>query len=288
MGTFGGGVRMTRGLYEAGEHAFDGAAAKNELRAKLKRYMQGQASAKELEADLGEEFGFYRYAGKGLASAADKGLGLEALNTAIENGDRELERHMSEVLGVKSEGQSAWDDMVTKAKREEAATKSATDRLIEMKEARKGLTEEERKALGEKQAAELKEYYGEQAAKRLEAQMAEERRIGEVRDAQIEGTLKKIRGFDWIGTMFPKGWEDDPWHTVTATANLVKGAEQYKRVIESVTYGKIGDFDSNTAMAKMNTKLNDTVEKQLRELQDQTIILEDIKKNTGNALKVGI
>ena len=67
--------------------------------------------------------------------------------------------------------------------------------------------------------------------------------------------------------------EDNPFGRVPWSAD----AKEAKKIIESISYGKLGDFDSGTALAKMNAKLNDTQANQLRELQTQTGILKEIK-----------
>lgn len=249
------------------------------------RFMRlGQSGAPKQAYYNWDDLGSFKDVGKEVVEAMDRGEdGVEAFNSAMERARRAQERYISEGYGMEKTA-NGWDKVAQAARANIDVGNEYTKTLLEMKEARKGLTDEERKALGEEQAANLKKFYGEEAAEAHRKQMAEEDRLAR----------ERVKKWKMWGSELKQTWQDvwkqetdpdDPWSTALDWKEEAKAA---KKIIETISYGKIGDFDSNTAMAKMNTKLNEIAEKQLRELQEHTTILEVIKNNTGNALKVGI
>lgn len=263
------------------------------------RFMRlGQSGAPRQAYYNWDDLGSFKDVGKEVAEAMDRGEdGVEAFNSAMERARRAQERYISEGYAMEKSA-NGWDKVAEAARANIDVGNEYTKTLLEMKEARKGLTDEERKTLGEEQAAKLKKFYGEAAAEAHRLQMAEEERLNIIKRGERAtdikmGALSLFKSFEkahlnpWLES---KGFKKhfDIFNPGGGFFSWSNDAAKAKGIIETISYGKIGDFDSNTAMAKMNTKLNETAEKQLRELQEHTTILEVIKNNTGNALKVGI
>ncbi len=99
-----------------------------------------------------------------------------------------------------------------------------------------------------------------------------------------QGMYAEVAGYDWSSWWNMQTDTENPYNTF----GWQDEAEAAKKTIESITYGKLGDFDSNTAAGKMNAKLNSMAEKQLKELERQTGLLGEIvgKMDDGGGIQI--
>ena len=222
-----------------------------------------------------DDLGSYKDVGKETIEAMERGEdGVEAFNSAMARAAAAQEKYISNGYAMEEQS-SSWKKIAEEANGAVAAGELYSDALLEMKKARVGLSDEERKALGEKQANILQADYGYRAAEALRKQVAAEQAAREEYVAKWTGVYDQVASHDWGSWWASTTDEENPFNSWITDWKL--GAEETKKIIESISFGKLGDFDSGTAISKMNQKLNDTQENQLKELQSQTGILKEIR-----------
>lgn len=146
------------------------------------------------------------------------------------------------------------------------------------------ISEETQKKLEDLQYSKLSKKYADLERKEFDARMRAEEIKKQAEMDKYKNLGKRIAGIDW------KRW----WKTNTDPDNpfmdysWAEDAKKAKKTIESITYGKLGDFDANTAAGKMNAKLNSMAEKQLKELERQSQLLGEIsnKMTDGGGLQI--